>query len=155
MPLLVASEAFANGEHLATKHSCEGSNVSPPLRWTQVPDRTESLAVICEDHDAPDGALTHWVLYDLPPETQRLAEGSNGGGKEGVNSFRTAGYSGPCPAAPAESRRYVFRVIALGVRSIGPAGLTKEEALEAFEGHILAEGTLTGRYQLRRRLATA
>ena len=66
MTLLVASEAFADGEHLATKHTCEGSNVSPPLRWNQVPDGTQSLAVVCEDPDAAGGVFTHWVLYDLP-----------------------------------------------------------------------------------------
>jgi hypothetical protein len=98
--------------------------------------------------------FTHWVLYDLPPDTDRLAEGSSGGGKEGVNSFNRTGYSGPCPP-PNGSHRYIFRVFALAVSSIGPAGLTKEQAIAAFAGHILAEGTLTGRYQRRRRQVPA
>ncbi len=151
MVLLVASEAFAEGEHLATKHTCEGSNVSPPLRWNQVPAETRSLAVVCEDPDAPDGVFTHWVLYDLPPDTPRLPEGAAGLGKVGINSFEKAGYAGPCPP-PSGSRRYVFRVYALDIASLGPAGLTKEQALGALDGHILAEGTLTGRYQRRRKM---
>jgi Raf kinase inhibitor-like YbhB/YbcL family protein len=150
MPLLVASESFADGEHLATKHSCEGSNVSPPLRWNQVPDGTQSQALICEDPDAPDGVFTHWVLYDLPADTRRLAEGSSGGGKEGVNSFKTLGYSGPCPP-PTGSHRYVFRLYALDIRSVGDAGLSNEDLRTAIKGHVLAEGTLTGRYQRRRK----
>lgn len=150
MALLVVSEAFAEGEHLATKHSCEGSNVSPPLRWNQVPDGTLSQAVICEDPDAPGGTFTHWVLYDLPADTRRLSEGSSGGAKEGLNSFATTGYSGPCPP-PNGSHRYVFRVFALDVVSVGPPGLSREEALAAFEGHVLAEGSLMGRYQRRRK----
>jgi Raf kinase inhibitor-like YbhB/YbcL family protein len=150
MPLLVASEAFADGEHLATKHSCEGSNVSPPLRWNHVPDGTKSQALICEDPDAADGVFTHWVLYDLPADTRRLAEGSSGGGKEGVNSFQTQGYSGPCPP-PAGSHRYVFRLYALDIPSVGDAGLSTEALKAAIEGHVLAEGALTGRYQRRRK----
>ena len=150
MAVLVASEAFAEGEHLATKHTCEGSNVSPPLRWNHVPDGTRSQALICEDPDAPGGVFTHWVLYDLPADTRRLAEGSSGGGKEGVNSFSKLGYSGPCPP-PNGSHRYVFRVYALDIPSVGAAGLSKEDLRVAIEGHVLAEGTLTGRYQRRRK----
>lgn len=150
MTLLVASEAFAEGEHLATKHTCDGSNVSPPLRWNQVPDGTQSLAVVCEDPDAPGGMFTHWVLYDLPADTRRLPEASSGGGKEGINSFNRPGYSGPCPP-PNGSHRYVFRVFALDLASIGPPGLSREKALAAFEGHVLGEGTLMGRYQRRRK----
>ena len=147
--LLVASEAFANDEHLARKHTSEGSNVSPPLRWSNAPAGTRSLAVICETADG-DGVFTHWVLYDLPEDTRRLSEGSSGGGKKGLNSYNTIGYTGPSPALNG-SGRYVFRVYALDVSSIGPAGLSKDEALAAFEGHVLAEGTLMARYHRRRR----
>ena len=149
MGLLVASEAFAEGEHLATKHTCEGSNVSPPLRWNNIPAGTRSVAIICEDPDAPAGLFTHWVLYDLPADTQRLREGSSGTGKEGLNGFRKTGYAGPCPP-PNGSHRYMFRVYALDVDSIGPAGMSRQEAVAAIEGHVLAEGTLMGRYQRRR-----
>ena len=94
------------------------------------------------------------MLYDLPGDTRRLSEGSSGGGKEGLNSFNTFGYTGPNPS-PNGSHRYVFHVYALDVSSIGPAGLSKDEALAAFKGHVLAEGTLMARYQRRRRTAAA
>ena len=105
--------------------------------------------MICEDPDAPNGLFTHWVLYDLPADTERLREGSSGSGKEGLNSFRKPGYAGPCPP-PNGSHRYLFRVYALDVDSIGPAGMSRHEALAAIEGHVLAEGSLMGRYQRRR-----
>jgi Raf kinase inhibitor-like YbhB/YbcL family protein len=151
--LLVASEAFAAGEHLATKHTREGSNVSPPLRWNNMPAGTRSVAVICEDEDAPGGVFTHWVLYDLPEDTRRLSEGSPGGGKEGLNSMQTTGYVGPSPP-PDRSHRYVFRVYALDVSSIGPAGLSRDQARAAMDGHVLAEGSLMARYQRRRKVLT-
>jgi Raf kinase inhibitor-like YbhB/YbcL family protein len=107
------------------------------------------VAVICEDPDAPNGLFTHWVLYDLPGNTERLREGDSGSGKEGLNSFRKTGYAGPCPP-PNGSHRYLFRVYALDVDSIGPAGMSRQEAIAAIEGHVLAEGSLMGRYQRRR-----
>lgn len=151
--MLVASETFAAGEHLATKHTREGSNVSPPLRWNNLPAGTRSVAVICQDEDAPGGVFTHWLLYDLPEDTRRLSEGSSGGGKEGLNSLQATGYAGPNPP-PDRSHRCVFRVYALDVDSIGPAGLSREHALAAMDGHVLAEGSLMARYQSRRRVLT-
>jgi Raf kinase inhibitor-like YbhB/YbcL family protein len=147
MPLHVSSPAFAEGNAIPKKYTCDGENVSPPLQWAGQPDGTKSLAIICDDPDAPSGTFTHWVLYDIPGSAQRLAEGSAGIGREGQNSFKQTGFGGPCPPAKDRAHRYVFHVYALDIDSLARPGLSKQDVAMAMQGHILAEGQLTAKYQ--------
>jgi Raf kinase inhibitor-like YbhB/YbcL family protein len=139
MALHVSSSAFAEGQSIPKKYTCDGQNLSPPLKWSGAPANTRSIAVLCDDPDAPSGTFTHWILYDLPAKTTELGEASSGNGKEGVNGFKKRGYSGPCPP-PGRPHRYYFRVYALDTESLGNAGISKEKAVAAMKGHILAEG---------------
>jgi Raf kinase inhibitor-like YbhB/YbcL family protein len=145
MALDVSSSAFSEGQSIPEKYTCDGQNVSPPIKWSGAPEKTKSIALICEDPDALSGAFTHWVLYDLPGTTKELAEGSSDGGKEGVNGFGKKGYGGPCPP-PGPAHRYFFRIYALDTGSLSNAG-SKEDVTAAMQGHILAQGQLMGRYK--------
>jgi len=146
MVIHVSSSAFANKTVIPKKYTCDGSNVAPPLEWTGVPPDAKSVAIICEDPDAPSGTFTHWVLYDLPSFTQAVAEGTSMG-KSGVNDFGKPGFGGPCPPQRDAAHHYHFRVYALDVDSLGPAGLSKGSALQAMRGHIVAQGELIGTYK--------
>jgi Raf kinase inhibitor-like YbhB/YbcL family protein len=146
MKLDVSSSAFSEGQSIPEKYTCDGQNVSPPIKWSGAPANTKSIAIICEDPDAPSGTFTHWVLYNLPGTTKELAEGSSGGGKEGMNDFGKKGYGGPCPP-PGRPHRYYFRVYALDTASLGDAGRSKEEVTAVMQGHILAQGQLMARYK--------
>ena len=146
MALHVSSSAFSEGQPIPEKYSCDGRNLSPPLKWNGAPEKTKSLAIIADDPDAPSGTFTHWVLYDLSAKTSELKEGSSGAGKEGVNSFKKMGYGGPCPP-PTGAHRYVFHVYALDIDSVGKAGLSKQDVSAAMKGHVLAEGQLIGKYK--------
>jgi Raf kinase inhibitor-like YbhB/YbcL family protein len=146
MKLDVSSTAFSEGQSIPEKHTCDGENVSPPIQWSGAPANTKSIAIICEDPDAPSGTFTHWVLYDLAGTKKGLTEGSSGGGKEGVNGFGKKGYGGPCPP-PGGAHRYFFRVYALDTQSLGKAGSSKQDVTAAMEGHILAQGELMGKYK--------
>jgi Raf kinase inhibitor-like YbhB/YbcL family protein len=133
--------------------SCEGQdNDSPALSWQAPPARTQSLALIVTDPDAPIGTFVHWVLYDLPPDTRELpqairkAEQLPNGSRQGVNDFGEIGYDGPCPPGHS-SHRYVFDLYALDTKLNLPPGVTKKHALDAMKNHILALGQLTGRFQ--------
>ena len=146
MALRVTSSAFSENETIPAKYTCDGQNVSPPLEWDGEPPDTKSLAVICDDPDAPSGTFTHWVLYDVPGGAHRLSEGSRGIGNEGRNSFKQTGYGGPCPPPKDGPHRYVFHFYALDVVSLGRPGLSREDVATAMRGHVLAEGQLTARY---------
>lgn len=146
MEIQVTSNAFSEGGAIPEKYTCDGQNVSPPLKWSGVPANAESIAIICEDPDAPSGTFTHWVLYDIVGKTTELPEGSTGGGKEGVNDFKKNGYGGPCPP-PGKPHRYFFRVYALDTNSLGNAGSSKDDVTTAMKGHIVAQGQVMGTYK--------
>ena len=150
--LKVTSSAFELGAPIPSRHTCDGQDLSPPLAWTGVPPGTRSLALICDDPDAPVGTWDHWVLYNLAPGALGLPEGVTASGTglppgtlQGLNGWKTAGYRGPCPPK-GKPHRYFFRVYALdGVLGL-PAGAPKEKLLEAMKGHVLAQGELMGTY---------
>ena len=148
----MTSTAFIEGGAIPAKHTCDATNVSPPLKWSGVPAGAKSLALILDDPDAPAGTWVHWVLYDLPAATGELAEGMPksqyvaGGAKQGLNDFRHLGYGGPCPP-PGKPHRYFFKLYALdAVLDLKP-GLTKKDLESAMEKHILDRAQLMGTYQ--------
>lgn len=145
MILEVTSSAFEMGSRIPKKFTCDGENVSPPLKWSGVPAEAKSLALIADDPDAPMGTWVHWVLYDLPPDHDSLPEGASGIGTQGVNDFRKTGYGGPCPPRGSE-HRYYFKVYALDTMTGLKAGASKRDLENAMRGHILAQGQLMGIY---------
>jgi Raf kinase inhibitor-like YbhB/YbcL family protein len=151
MALSITSSAFQNGAGIPKEYTCDGQNISPPLRWSGVPAGAGSLALIADDPDAPGGTWIHWVVYDLPatvvelsahvPAQARLPNG----GRQGKNDFRTTGYGGPCP--PSGTHRYFFKLYALD-KQLGLAdGATKADVVKAMEGHVLAQGELMGTFR--------
>ena len=151
MAIELTSTAFSEGEMIPRRHSCDGEDVSPPLAWSGVPDATQSLALICDDPDAPGGTWDHWVLFNIPADTTDLPEAVPAdpelasGAVNGSNSWGRLGYGGPCP--PGGTHRYFFYLYALDTRLTLQSGATKPQLLQAMEGHILAEGQLMGRYR--------
>ncbi len=150
MKLEIRSTAFDEGGSIPRKYTCDGSDISPPLSWTQPPEGTKSLVLICDDPDAPMGTWVHWVLYGLSPDTLELPEDIPdkkevlGGARQGTTDFRRIGYGGPCP--PGGTHRYYFKLYAIDSELDLSSGATKKEVLESIEGHVLAEGQLMGRY---------
>ncbi len=151
MAFQIKSTAFEHGGNIPKKYTCDGADISPPLSWTSPPEATKSLALICDDPDAPMGTWVHWVLFDLPPNTRELPEGVStqeilpDGSKQGTTDFGRVGYGGPCP--PSGTHRYYFKLYALNANPDLRPGLTKEELLKAIEKNILAQAELMGRYQ--------
>jgi Raf kinase inhibitor-like YbhB/YbcL family protein len=152
MKLQLTSTAFAEGQPIPRRHAYDDLDHSPALRWAGVPPTAKSLALICDDPDAPAGVWVHWVVYNLPPSSTGLVEDQPkarefaDGAKQGVNDYKQIGYGGPCPP-PGKPHRYFFKLYALDVLPELKPGLTKKELLLAMEGHVVAEGQLLGTYQ--------
>lgn len=144
------STAFVHGGKIPGRYTCDGQNISPPLEWRNTPTGTESLAIICDDPDAPGGTWVHWVYYDIPagetqlPEQVCAEERPATGGCQGINDFRQVGYGGPCP--PGGVHRYYFKIFALDAKLNLPAGTTKPQLLKAMNGHILNRAELIAVY---------
>ena len=148
----LTSTAFSQGEIIQAKYTCDGENLSPPLKWSGAPSGVKSFAVIADDPDAPVGTWVHWVVFDLPTTTTELPEGLPksqflpGGAKQGLNDFKHLGYGGPCPP-PGKAHRYFFKLYALDSLLDLKPGATKKEVERGMEKHILAQGELMGLYK--------
>jgi Raf kinase inhibitor-like YbhB/YbcL family protein len=147
MAIQLSSPAFRSGESIPLDYTADGRNVSPPLQWTPPPLGTQSLALVCEDPDAPRGTFTHWVVFNMPADADGLVEAAlPSGAMQGLNSFGEASYGGPAPP-PGKPHHYHFRLYALD----SPVPLIGEVAApglkSAMEGHILGEADLVGLYQ--------
>lgn len=141
----ISSPAFEESQPIPSHYTCEGEDVSPPLLFHDIPDGTKSLALIVDDPDAPMGTFDHWIAWNLSPDQTSLQEGADVP-IEGINDFRETRYRGPCPP-PGAPHRYFFKVYALDDTLDLPAGITKEQLIEAMEGHILGQAELIGTYQ--------
>ncbi|HLU39713.1 MAG TPA: YbhB/YbcL family Raf kinase inhibitor-like protein [Planctomycetota bacterium] len=150
MAIVVTSTSFPPNGPIPKKHTGEGSDISPSLSWSGLPPETKEIAIICDDPDAPTPEpWVHWVLYKVPPVPNGIAEGSNGGGVEGRNSWSTIGWRGPMPPKGHGVHHYHFRVFALDAPVEYSPGITKNELLQRMRGHVLAEGELIGTYERR------
>ena len=141
--------AFPDGGEIPVLHTCDGADVSPSLEWSGPPEGAQSFALIVEDPDAPAGTWNHWLLYDIPPTLNALAQGFKSGalGVSGANDFRRLGYGGPCPPKGHGQHRYFFRLLALDVPKLGlPQGARRPEVEAAIKGHVLGEAQYMGRY---------
>jgi hypothetical protein len=140
------SSAFQHARSIPDRYTCEGEDLSPPLRWANVPEGTRALALVVDDPDAPSGVFTHWVAWGLDPAAGGLGEGESAPG-EGKNDFGTTGYRGPCPPPGHGRHRYVFRLYALDAELELGAGAAKGELERALEGHVLTMAELVGSYE--------
>jgi len=150
------SAAFAHGDAIPSRHTCEGDDTAPPLSWSDPPAGTRSFALIVDDPDAPDPAApkmtwVHWVVYNLPAGATGLAEGGRlpDGAHSGLNDWRRTGWGGPCP--PIGRHRYFFKLYALDALLPEVKSPTKATIEQSMQGHVLAQAELVGTYQKQRR----
>ncbi len=150
MTFELTSTAFANGDPIPMKYTCDDQDISPPLQWKDPPEGTRSFALICDDPDAPMGTWVHWVLYNLPGSTLSLLEAVPSvadlpnGSRHGQNSWGRSDYGGPCP--PGGTHRYFFKLYALDTELELAAGASKDELLRVMDGHVLASTETRGVY---------
>jgi len=151
MAITITSSVFAEGALIPKKYTCDAEDISPDLKWSGVPKEAKSLALICDDPDAPVGTWVHWVLFNIPADVTTLAAGVpsdpvlKNGARHGKNDFRKLGYGGPCP--PGGTHRYFFKIYALDTLLTLESGSTKAQLVDAMRGHILADGQLMGKYK--------
>lgn len=145
MNLHLTSQAFKENERIPSKYTCDGENISPPLRWEKAPTGTKSLVLIVDDPDAPRKTWTHWVVYNIPSECIESQEGkSPTGSLEGNGDYNVIGYKGPCP--PSGLHHYHFKLYALDTKLNLEQGASKEEVEKAMNSHIIATSELIGTY---------
>lgn len=142
----ITSTAFSDGGAIPAKHTCQGDNTNPPLRFDGVPKGTASIALVMDDPDAPVGVWDHWVLWNIDAQTKDIKERSVPlNAMQGKNSWGMSRYGGPCP--PSGTHRYIFTAYALDKTVDLGENATKRDLERAMDGHIIGKAVLVGTYR--------
>ena len=147
----LTSDSFEDNAAIPSKHTGEGADFSPPLAWSNVPEGTESIAIVCHDPDAPllqptNYGFVHWVLYNIPASITDLPENVRAY-TQGTSDFGKLGYGGPMPPPGHGIHRYYFWVLARNTNSQLPAGLSMQDLFAAIEPEVIGMNRLVGTYQ--------
>ena len=138
------SDNFEHEGTIPSEFTCDGEDISPHLKWEEVPEDTKSFALIMDDPDAPLGAWVHWLVCNIPKEAREIPKNSVPEKAVQVkNSFRKKEYGGPCP--PFGTHRYFFKLYALDVEKL--KATNKRKLYKEIEKHKIAEAVLMGRYK--------
>ena len=145
--LTLTSAAFADGQPIPVKYTCDGADETPTLNWGDPPPGTRSFALVVDDPDAPHGTFRHWGAYDIPATARSIGSAKHVGAA--VNNDRgKIGYGGPCPPKGDKPHHYHFKLFALDVEHLAIAPSAKVVDVEnAAAKHALAQGALVGTYQ--------
>jgi Raf kinase inhibitor-like YbhB/YbcL family protein len=156
--IVVTSPVLKQDQPIPREYTADGHNWSPPLAWSNVPDGTKALAVVCEDPDAGNPPpFVHWVIYKIPASAKGLPENipfepgapmprEIAGAVQGTSGFRRPFYRGPAPP-PGKVHHYHFVVYAVDADLDLMPGLTRAELLEAIGGHVIGQGELVATYE--------
>ena len=188
-----AQNAF--GKHDPDAHVTLCENRNPHLAWSAIPEGTKSLALIVVDSDVPtkpddvnkEGRTVpadlpradfyHWILLDIPPSRDAIAEGelSDGvvargkdgpdapdGMRQGINDYTSwfdgdedmagtyYGYDGPCPPwNDSIVHHYHFTLYALDIaRCPDVASMRGPDVVSAIAEHVIAKAAIVGTYTI-------
>ncbi len=150
----ISSAAFEDGDSIPVEYTCDGNNTSPPLRWSDVPSGTRSIAILVDDPDAPTGIFRHWSVYNIPSGTRSLPTGQastiklKDSTRQAINTFDNIGYSGPCPPEGQE-HEYVFFIYALSEPLDLDDDVTALDVSAALRGKVVGTGSFSGMYVRR------
>lgn len=143
--MTIESSAFKNGDTIPAEYTCDGAGINPPLAFSDIPARAQSLMLIVDDPDAPSGDFVHWIVWNISPQITHIAEGTTPPEAiVGRNSIVQAKYQSPCP--PSGIHRYFFKLYALDTMLELTSNAGKPEAVKMIEGHIIEKAELVGKY---------
>jgi Raf kinase inhibitor-like YbhB/YbcL family protein len=150
-PSLVIESDFEDGAAIAKRYTADAEGISPPLRWSAVPPRTRTLALIVEDADSPTPLpLVHAILARIPARVAAIDEDAigdrDGAAVVGKNSYLHPGWLAPDPPPGHGPHRYVFQLFALDYDPDLGAMPGRGALVRAISSHVLAYGLLIGTY---------
>lgn len=153
--ITLTSPSFKDGGAIPLKHADYGQKLSPPLAWSKKPEATQSYVILMDDPDAKPNLVNHWGIYNIPPTVTALPEGVPAdpslvipdGAAQTTTTKGAPGYFGPRPPAGEPSHKYHFQIFALNRTLELAPNATSDDLIKAMTGHVLAAGSLTGKFQ--------
>tara|TARA_B100000315_G_scaffold215210_1_gene214343 strand:- start:6372 stop:6923 length:552 start_codon:yes stop_codon:yes gene_type:complete len=148
----ISSSEFKNSHIIPSLFTCEGKDISPPLKWLKKPEGTKSFVLTCVDPDAPVGTWVHWICWNIPAGTlnfnKNIPSSDQKSMTQGMNSWGRIGYNGPCPPPGHGPHRYIFTLFALDLPELSLKSSSQWwELKRAMDGHILGKTKLMGKYE--------
>jgi Raf kinase inhibitor-like YbhB/YbcL family protein len=150
--MLLRSSAFAEGEAIPCRFTCDGEDLSPPLDWDALRWGTRSFVLPVTILLAPAGTWHHWAAFDVPAALTGLDAGAaqrpeKYGFRQAINDFKRPGYGGPCPPRGHRPHHYRFRLFALSTERLAVRDKPHCRDIEReARKHVLAEAVLDGTY---------
>jgi Raf kinase inhibitor-like YbhB/YbcL family protein len=163
--MTLTTTAWADGTPIPPKYTQAGDQVSPALKWTNVPAGTQTFVIHMHD---PDAALNrgtedqvHWLVWNIPANTTEMPEGVPVGPtlKDGAQQISATGpqYRGPGAPANGPPHHYTIEVYALDTKldvqpsaNTQPANAaveTRTNVFKAMQGHILGKAVYVGLFR--------
>ncbi len=141
----IRSSAFDDNQKIPSVYTCDGDNMNPSLQISEVPENAQSLVLIVDDPDAPGKTFTHWLMWNIPPQTKEILESDcPEGAEQGLNDRGQLGYQGPCP--PSGVHHYHFKLYALNRKLDVTSNITKNELEKEIDGCLIEKAELVGIY---------
>ncbi|MDD1677943.1 MAG: YbhB/YbcL family Raf kinase inhibitor-like protein [Methanomicrobiales archaeon] len=138
---------------LPPRYTCDGGDISPPLRIEGLLGEVHSLAVmVYHPHETGCCSFCAWIIWNVPP-LGFIREGIPPGnevtspiqGSQGRNDYGKIGYSGPCPSA-GTSHRVNYKIYGLDTHLSLPGGSNQHALIQAMRGHVLQFGETFAMY---------
>jgi Raf kinase inhibitor-like YbhB/YbcL family protein len=144
----ITSPAFEDSQMIPSLYTCDEDNINPPLEISDVPEDAKSLALIMDDPDAPKENFTHWLMWNIPPDTKRIEENDwMDGAEQGMNDGGEIGYMGPCP--PSGVHHYHFKLYALNSMLDLRGEIKKEDLEREISDALIEKAQLIGLYKMQ------
>ena len=135
------------------KFTCDGEDFSPKIEITGIKPEIKTLAIICDDPDAPGRIWTHWTAWNINPINvipENIPKKDNIMNPikiiQGKNDFGKTGYNGPCPPK-GKPHRYFFKIYGLDISINLPSSATKVDLENVMKNHILQQGETVATYR--------
>ena len=155
--MAISSPDFEDGGVIPDKFTQATQNApSPKLDWKQVPAGTQAFTLLLHDPEPSINKttedVTHWMLFNIPGTATGLAGNVPAGNlPDGTIQIKGRGgnnaYMGPGNPAINPYHHYTFELFALDSKLALDANATREQVMQAMNGHILGKAVLVGRFK--------
>jgi Raf kinase inhibitor-like YbhB/YbcL family protein len=146
----VTSPEFAHGESLPVASTVDGVGRAPTVAWSGLPPGTKSVALVCEDPDAPfREPFVHWLAYGIAPGTLSVGPDAASGDAIhfGKNTKHGIGYTPSAPPPGHGVHHYHFQVFALDTPVDLDPGADRATLVARMKDHVVGWGELVGTYE--------
>ena len=145
VPFGLSSPDVGADGRLAASTGCGPRSRSPALSWSDLPEGTESIAVVISS-PGDSGERVHWTAWDIDPETGGLSAGvrsTESPPLQGVTDGGRVGWSPVCGVG--EDAPVTIDAVALDGAPLPPPSVTAAALRARLAPHLIGLGRIQAR----------